>query len=114
MSQAAQKNAEIIEKFRQDPAFKAQLLSDPVSALKTVDVEVKQGVEIKVVEDTETVRHLVIPVKTVALGDADLEGVAGGAPDVTVTDGQHMKIDGTKDQHIGKLDVTDGGSVTFG
>ena len=67
--------------FLNDPAFKAQLLSNPVAALRDVGVPVPEGLHLQVVEDTETKRHLVLPVAPAQgeLADSALEGVAGGS-----------------------------------
>ena len=63
-----------------DPAFKARLLSDPITALHEAGVPIPQGVTIKILEDAETVRHLVLPLPAPdgELSDAALEDVAGG------------------------------------
>ena len=63
-----------------DPAFKARLLSDPVAALRDAGIPVREGVTVKILEDTETVRHLVLPLPPPGgeLTDDDLDGVSGG------------------------------------
>ena len=71
----------VIEQALADAAFKAQLLSDPKSAIaKATDMTLPTSLEIQVYEDTDTVKHLVLPVNPAnsELSDADLELVAGG------------------------------------
>ena len=64
-----------------DEAFKTKLLSDPKSAIaEAMGLTLPESLEIRVYEDTPTVKHLVLPVNPFnsELSDADLELVAGG------------------------------------
>jgi hypothetical protein len=74
--------ADVIKKALADPAFKAELLNNSTSAVeKATGVKVPAGVSIKVVEDSASVVHLVLP-RTDPPGelkDAQLAKVAGGA-----------------------------------
>jgi len=45
-----------------DEEFKAQLIADPRSALQEMGVEVIDGVNINVVEDTSDTMYIVLPV----------------------------------------------------
>lgn len=65
-------------KCRSDPVFKARLLADPVAVLQAEGVALPQGVQWRVVEDTEQLRHFVLPTCPTDVSDADLEQVAGG------------------------------------
>jgi hypothetical protein len=77
--QATAAHGKIIARAWRDPAFKAKLLADPHATLKEAGVAVPAGVTVKVVENTDTHHHLVLPPKpTVELTDAELDGVAGG------------------------------------
>ena len=84
MSQTDQDKAtaahgKIIARAWRDPAFKAKLMADPHATLKEAGVAVPEGVTVKVVENTDTHHHLVLPPKpTGELSDAELEKVAGG------------------------------------
>ena len=84
MSQTEQDKAsaahgKIIARAWRDPAFKAKLLADPHATLKEAGVTVPEGVTVKVVENTDTHHHLVLPPKpTGELSDEDLDKVAGG------------------------------------
>jgi hypothetical protein len=84
MSQTDQDKAtaahgKIIARAWRDPAFKAKLMADPHGVLKEAGVAVPTGMTVKVVENTDTHRHLVLPPKpTGELSDAELDKVAGG------------------------------------
>jgi hypothetical protein len=84
MSQTDQDKAtaahgKIIARAWRDPAFKAKLLADPHTTLKEAGVAVPEGVTVKVVENTDTHHHLVLPPKpTGELSDVELDKVAGG------------------------------------
>ncbi len=71
--------AKVVARAWSDDAFKAQLLGDPATALKEAGVAVPDGVEVKVVENTEAVFHLVLPPRPdEELSDETLDKVAGG------------------------------------
>ena len=63
-----------------DPAFKARLLADPATVLKENGVVVPAGIEFRVVENTDTVIHLTIPLKPPPeeLSEEELNRAAGG------------------------------------
>lgn len=72
-------HARIIARAWSDPAFKAELLADPHKVLAAAGIELKPGVTVKVVENTDSLHHLVLPPKPSGeLSDADLDKVAGG------------------------------------
>lgn len=59
--------ASVIGKAASDPAFRAELLSSPASTLGL------SGFSVKVVENTENARYLVLPSRPSGLSDADLQ-----------------------------------------
>ena len=69
----------LIAKASADPAFRSQLLSDTPAALATAGLKAPPGVTLKVIEDSHTLVHLVLPPASGALSDSDLGTVAGGA-----------------------------------
>lgn len=76
----------ILTRAASDPALRAQLVAGGASALRALGVDVPEGVTVTFVQDSATVRHLVIPSGDGAeLTDADLDKVAGGA-------GQQMQM----------------------
>ena len=79
--QAQQKKmGQIIAKAWSDENFKHQLVANPAAVLKAEGVEIPAGVAVRVMENTATVFHLVLPPKptTGELSDEQLENVAGG------------------------------------
>jgi Nitrile hydratase, alpha chain len=63
-----------------DPAFKAKLLADPASVLKESGLQVPAGITIKVVENTDKVVHLTLPLPPAPeeLSEEELHQAAGG------------------------------------
>ena len=69
----------IVSKALQDEAFKERLIADPAATLAGEGVVLPDGLDVRVVEDTESVRHLVLPAAR-ALSESELAGLAGGVP----------------------------------
>jgi hypothetical protein len=69
----------VVAKALQDEAFKERLIADPAATFAAEGIELPDGVDVKVVEDTDTVRHLVLPAAQ-ALSESELVGLAGGVP----------------------------------
>jgi len=63
-----------------DEALKERLLSDPAAVLKERGITTPPNVQIKTIEDTADVMHLVLPMKPAAaeLSEEELSTVAGG------------------------------------
>jgi hypothetical protein len=63
-----------------DPALKKRLLENPAAVLKERGIAIPEGCQVKVVEDTDKVQHLVIPGKPAEgeLSEQELSSVAGG------------------------------------
>ena len=64
----------IIAQAWSDEDFKQALIDDPHSVLAEYGIDVPAGVAINVVEDTETVRHIVLPPRPDDLTDEPLSG----------------------------------------
>jgi hypothetical protein len=72
----------IIAKAWRDPAFKAKLIANPGATLKEAGLTVPAGVTVKVVENTDSHFHLVLPPKPTAdLSDEALDKAAGAVAD---------------------------------
>ena len=70
----------VVARAWRDPAFKAKLIADPQAVLREAGVAVPAGATVKVVENTGTHLHFVLPPKPVGqLSDEALDEVAGGA-----------------------------------
>jgi hypothetical protein len=77
---------QVLARAIKDAAFRQALLSDAKGVLaREFNIQVDDGVTIRVVEDTPTTHTIVLPAQRVTaqdLSDAELEAVAGGrAPD---------------------------------
>jgi hypothetical protein len=77
---AAAAHAMILSKAWCDPAFKARLLANAPAALKRLGLSMRPGTTLKVVEDTESHIHLVLPPKPAGdLSQQALERMAADA-----------------------------------
>ena len=68
----------VVAKAWSDEAFKQRLLAGPAAVLKAEGVAVPEGVELRQVENTDTVVHLTLPAKPAEISDEQLEQVAAG------------------------------------
>lgn len=74
--------SQIVAKAWADDKFKQRLLADPAAVLKENGLTVPAGLTVKVAEDTDKVRNLILPVNPAAeLSEAELDLVAGGRAD---------------------------------
>jgi hypothetical protein len=53
----------IIAKAWLDEGFKKKLLADPTASFKDEGVEIPPGVEVRIAEDTNNVRHVLLPLR---------------------------------------------------
>ena len=81
----------VIAKAWREPAFKAKLIADPRAILAEAGVTIPAGATVKVLEDTTTQLHFVLPPKpTGQLSDEALDKVAAGT--MTIGSGKYTKI----------------------
>ena len=67
------------DEFRTEPSLRREAVSDPHSVLARYDIEYPATVDVRIVENTPEVFHLVLPPDpNAALADEDLRIVAGG------------------------------------
>lgn len=67
------KMSKIVARTWHDEAFKQALIADPVGVLKAEGVDPDPRLEIRVLENTNTVFNLVLPVKPDDLNDMRIE-----------------------------------------
>ncbi len=68
----------LLAKAKTDETFKSQLLENPMEIFKAEGIIPPAGLEIKILENTDKVFHLVLPSNPSELSDDDLDNVAGG------------------------------------
>ncbi len=69
----------LVAKAWSDDNFKAELLSDPMKVFKENSIEVPDGIEVLMVENTADTMHFILPPEpSDELTDHQLEGEAGG------------------------------------
>ena len=68
---------DLIQKASNDPAFRTRLVKHPREVLKQEGWEIPDGLEVRVVENTDTLMHLTLPASS-GLTDEELDKVAGG------------------------------------
>ena len=78
MTTAENPMQKIIARCWEDEAFKKRLMADPAKILGAEGVNVPDGVSIRVVEDTDQVRTLIIPPAPSHFDDNQLMGITGG------------------------------------
>jgi Nitrile hydratase, alpha chain len=70
---------QIVAKAWTDEAFKKRLLADPAAVLKDHGITPRPNVQVRVMENTTNLVHLILPPKTSQeLSEEDLKKVAGG------------------------------------
>ena len=74
--------AQLVAETWTDDKLKARLMQNPAAVMRERGISVPEGVDLKVVENTDTVTYLTLPAKpsgdVTELNMADLAGVAGG------------------------------------
>jgi hypothetical protein len=71
--------AEVWAKAWADEGYKARLLADPAAVLTAEGIAPPPGVTLRVVEDTATIRTLVLPAKPADLTEEELGRIVGGS-----------------------------------
>ena len=70
--------ADVFARTLTDPEFKAQFIADPAAVLSAAGVEVPEGLTIKVVENSSSTFHVVLP-DPEAVSDELLAAASGGS-----------------------------------
>jgi hypothetical protein len=76
----ARKLGQLVARAWTDEVFKQRLLAEPATVLQEQGLAVPAGTEVRVVEDTEQVQHLVLPRRPAEgeLSEEQLAVAAGG------------------------------------
>ena len=73
---------DLVRKAWSDPAFKAKLLADPYAAIEAAGADVREGETIRVLENTDKLIHLVLPLQPAGeLSDEALDAAVGAVGD---------------------------------
>jgi hypothetical protein len=76
----ARKYGQVVAKAWADEAFKQRLLAEPATVLREQGIELPDGLDVRVVENTDTIAHLVLPKPPQGeLSVTELDQVAGGS-----------------------------------
>jgi hypothetical protein len=79
MDMDAKEWGRVVSKAWADEQFKQRLLADPVVVLRENGIPVPAGITVNVIENTDTVCNLTLPLKPdKALTDDELDSIAGG------------------------------------
>lgn len=71
---------QLIAKCWADESFKQKLMSDPAATLKSEGIDLPEGIQVEVHENTAQHLCLVIPQPPSDLSDDQLDNLAGGMP----------------------------------
>ncbi|MDA4845859.1 nitrile hydratase subunit alpha [Hoeflea poritis] len=85
--EASDARVELLNKVWTDDAFADRLQSDPKAVFAEMGGQIPDDVEIRVVRDTENVKHVYIPAAPSEgeIADTDLLGAQGGTSFVCIT-----------------------------
>ena len=78
--QTSEQHQDFVSRLFSDQALRARMLAEPASVLQEQGIGVPSGAELRVVEDSADVCHIIMPPSPNAtLADSSMEAVAGGA-----------------------------------
>lgn len=78
MTTTIEQVARVADRAASDSAFRQRLLSDPAATLRSEGVDVGEGTTVRVLENTGTLRHLVLRPRPAGASDADLAALPAG------------------------------------
>jgi hypothetical protein len=92
----ARKYGQVVAKAWADEAFKQRLLAEPATVLREQGIELPDGLEVQVVENTEQRAYLVLPKPPQGeLSVTELDQASGGTCGCACTCQNCVKNDGT-------------------
>jgi hypothetical protein len=93
--------AEVVDRATFDPAFRQRLLSAPAATLQGAGIEVPDGLEIRVVENTDRLRHVVLPQKPDDFtDDGDASSARGGSTEENLRAHGRLVVDTWSDAEL--------------
>jgi len=93
-AELARKWFQLVAKSRTDKTLKQRLMGAPVAVLQEHGIKVRQGLDVRVVENTDKVVYLTLPSDS-QLSDKQLDGVVGGTRVVSGDSGPDLVADQT-------------------
>jgi hypothetical protein len=100
--EAGKKWLQLVAQARSDKTLKQRLMDAPVAVLREQGINVRAGLDVRVVENTDQVVYLTLP-SVSQLSDRDLDGVVGGTRLVAESSGG-----GTADAILNQTDIGSG------
>jgi hypothetical protein len=70
--------AQVVDRAVTDPAFRQRLTSAPAGTLQGEGIDVPAGTDVRILENTETLRHFILRPRPAGLSDADLAAMPAG------------------------------------
>jgi hypothetical protein len=98
--EAAKKWLQLVAQARADKTLKQRLIDTPVAVLREHGINVRPGLDIRVVENTDKVVYLKLPAEA-ELTDGELDGIVGG----TMSYEQNMAASGALDAWNNMQDI---------
>ena len=86
MTEQRNQLADLFAACWKDEALKQRFMADPKAVLAEYGMDVPDGIDVNVVENTDTTVHITMPAPPsggMDLSDEELSNAAGGSPDVT-------------------------------
>ena len=85
INEVGKKWLHLVAQARADQTLKRRLMDTPVAVLQEHGINVRPGLDIRVVENTDKVAYLMLPAAGSELTDKDLDEVVGGSVAVVGT-----------------------------
>lgn len=71
--------AQVVDRAATDPAYRQQLTSAPADTLRSAGIDIPAGAAVTVLENTDTLRHFVLPSRPADVSDSDLASSSAGS-----------------------------------
>lgn len=84
--------ARVVDRAVTDPGFRQRLTSAPADTLRGERIDVPAGMEVRILENTETLRHFILRPRPAELSDADLAAIPAGSGGETEPLAAHARL----------------------